>query len=206
MEGYPSALFEEAVNEFNRLPGVGRKTAARLALFMLKLEKSQVEKFGNSIIRMRNEIRYCRNCNNISDQEICSICSDTRRDQSVICVVEDVRDVMAIEHTRQFRGTYHVLGGKISPMEGTGPSDLFIDSLIPRAENTDVKEIIFALSTTIEGDTTNYYLYKKLAHCGKKISVIARGIAFGDELEYADEVTLGRSILQRTPYERNFQG
>jgi recombination protein RecR len=203
LQQYPSRLLEEAVNEFSKLPGIGNKTALRLVLHLLKQDKEQVMAFGNSMIQLRNEIKYCKICNNISDEEICNICADPHRDNSVVCVVEDIRDVMAIEKTHQYNGLYHVLGGIISPMEGIGPADLRIDSLEQRVGEGGVKEIIMALSTTLEGDTTNYYLYKKLSKYSLLITSIARGIAVGDELEYADEVTLGRSIVNRTPFGNN---
>lgn len=200
LQQYPSRLLEEAVNEFSKLPGIGNKTALRLVLHLLKQDKEQVMAFGNSMIQLRNEIKYCKICNNISDEEICNICADPHRDNSVVCVVEDIRDVMAIEKTHQFNGLYHVLGGIISPMDGIGPADLKIDTLDQRISGGGIKEIVLALSTTLEGDTTNYYLYKKLSKYGLLITSIARGIAVGDELEYADEVTLGRSIINRTPF------
>lgn len=201
MEQFSSKLLEDAIQSFQGLPGVGRKTATRMVLHLLKLDKSQVEQFAQSLHKLRSEIQYCGNCHNLSDQPICNICSDQKRDASLLCVVEDVRDVMAIENTHQFKGVYHVLGGKISPMDGIGPSDLFIDTLTDKVNNGLVKEVILALSTTMEGETTSFYLYKKIQDAPVTISTIARGISFGDELEYADEVTLGRSILQRTPYE-----
>ncbi len=201
MEQFSSKLLEDAIQSFRGLPGVGRKTATRMVLHLLKLEKNQVEHFAQSLHKLRLEIQYCQQCHNLSDQPICNICADVKRDTSVICVVEDVRDVMAIENTQQYKGVYHVLGGKISPMDGVGPSDLFIESLTDKVNNGSVKEVILALSTTMEGETTSFYLYKKIQESPVTISTIARGIAFGDELEYADEVTLGRSILQRTPYE-----
>jgi recombination protein RecR len=201
MEQFSSKLLEDAIQSFQGLPGVGRKTATRMVLHLLKLDKSQVEQFAQSLHKLRSEIQYCGNCHNLSDQPICNICSDQKRDVSLLCVVEDVRDVMAIENTHQFKGVYHVLGGKISPMDGIGPSDLFIDTLTDKVNNGLVKEVILALSTTMEGETTSFYLYKKIQDAPITISTIARGISFGDELEYADEVTLGRSILQRTPYE-----
>jgi recombination protein RecR len=201
MEQFSSKLLEDAIQSFQGLPGVGRKTATRMVLHLLKLDKSQVEQFAQSLHKLRSEIQYCGNCPNLSDQPICNICSDQKRDASLLCVVEDVRDVMAIENTHQFKGVYHVLGGKISPMDGIGPSDLFIDTLTDKVNKGLVKEVILALSTTMEGETTSFYLYKKIQDAPITISTIARGISFGDELEYADEVTLGRSILQRTPYE-----
>ena len=199
---YSSQLLEKAVTEFAKLPGIGRKTALRLVLWMLRQEDSEVEQFAEAIARMKREIKYCHTCHNISDTDTCPICSDSRRDASIICVVENVRDVMAIENTMQFKGLYHVLGGIISPMDGMGPSDIEIESLVQRVAAGGVKEVILALSPTMEGDTTNFYIYRKLAPYGDvKISVIARGIAVGNELEYTDEVTLGRSIQNRTLFE-----
>jgi recombination protein RecR len=199
---FPSRLLEDAVNEFASLPGVGRKTAFRLVMNLLRRDSEEVKRFGESIIRLHGEIHYCKICNNISDTEICSICSDTKRDKSVICVVENIQDVMALENTRQFRGMYHVLGGIISPINGIGPSDLKIDSLEEKISAGGINEIIFALSTTMEGDTTNYYLYRKLNKYGIAISTLARGVAIGDELEYTDEITLGRAINNRNPYQQ----
>ena len=201
MNTYPSKLLENAVSEFSRLPGIGRKTALRLALHLLRKDFSEVESFGNAMIKLRNEIVYCKICHNISDTEICSICSSAKRDQALVCVVESIRDVMAIENTGQLTGVYHVLGGIISPMEGIGPEDLAIESLIRRVEEGKIREIVLALPTTIEGDTTNFYLYRKLKDSSVRITTLARGVSIGDELEYTDEVTLGRSILNRTPYE-----
>jgi recombination protein RecR len=200
---FPSKLIEEAVEQFAMLPGVGRKTALRLALNLLQMDKEEVNRFGQAFIDLRNHINYCRECHNISDLEVCEICVNPTRDESLICVVEDIRDVMAIENTHQFKGKYHVLGGIISPMDGVGPSDLNIDSLVEKVAKGQVQEVIMALSTTMEGDTTNFYLFKKLKDYSLRMSVIARGISIGDELEYADEVTLGRSILNRTPYENS---
>lgn len=197
---YPSVLLEKAVSEFAKLPGVGRKTAMRLVLHLLRQDVAAVEAFGSAIITLKREVKYCKVCHNISDTDVCRICSNPQRDASVVCVVENVRDVMAVEATQQFRGLYHVLGGVISPMDGIGPSDLQIDSLVERVQAGGVKEVILALSTTMEGDTTNFYIYRKLEKFGVKLSVIARGISVGDELEYADEVTLGRSIVNRTPF------
>ena len=196
-----SALLENAVNEFAKLPGIGRKSALRLVLYLLRQEKEMVENFGNAFIVMRNGIKYCRVCHNISDNDLCHICSDNKRDASVICVVENIKEVLSVERTQQFFGLYHVLGGVISPMDGVSPSDLNINSLIDRVKTNEVKEVILALSPTMEGDTTNFYIYKKLADTGVTITTIARGIAIGDELEYADEITLGRSILNRTPFQ-----
>ena len=201
MQSYPSKLLEQAVNELSKLPGIGRKTALRMALHLLKRNPAEVEALGSAVIKMRNEINYCRECRNISDQELCAICASPKRDHALICVVEDIRDVMAIENTGQFGGVYHVLGGIISPMDGIGPQDLHIDTLIDRIRTGVTGEVILALPTTIEGDTTNFYLYRKLAEFNLKLTTIARGISIGDELEHTDEVTLGRSILNRTPYE-----
>jgi len=206
LEDYPSKLLAEAVEQFSTLPGVGKRTAMRLALFLLKQEKGEVQRFGEAFIRFRNEINFCESCFNISDEQKCSICSNPLRDQSTICVVQDVRDVMAIENTGQYKGLYHVLGGIISPMDGIGPADLRIDELVERAKNSEVNEIILATSTTMEGETTNFYLFKKLKEFNLKISAIARGIAVGDELEYADELTLGRSLVNRLPYENSLAG
>lgn len=201
---YSSLLLENAVQEFAKLPGIGRKTALRLVLHLLKESKEEVENFGNSIIRLRKEIVYCKVCHNISDSEICDICSNLSRDRSVVCVVENIKDVITIENTQQFRGLYHVLGGIISPMDGIGPKDLEIDSLLQRVENDGIKEVILALSTTMEGDTTNFYLYRKLEPFHIKITTLARGVSIGDELEYADEITLGRSIQNRIEFSQTF--
>ena len=198
--GYPSKLLENAVSEFASLPGIGRKTAFRLVMSLLKRNSEEVKKFGESLIRLHEEIHYCKVCHNISDTEICNICSDKNRETSMICVVENIQDVMAIENTRQFRGLYHVLGGIISPIDGVGPADLKIDSLEDKVHKGNVKEVIFALSTTMEGDTTNYYLFKRLSKYDVRLSTLARGVAIGDELEYTDEITLGRSIINRTPF------
>jgi len=198
---YPSQLLERAVEEFSKLPGIGRKTALRLVLHLLRQDTEDVEHFADAISRMKREVKYCRVCHNISDSDLCPICANPQRDATLICVVENVRDVLAVENTGQFKGLYHVLGGIISPMDGIGPSDLEIDSLVSRVAEGGVKEVILALSSTMEGDTTNFYIFRKLAHYDVRISVIARGIAVGDELEYADEVTLGRSILNRTPFQ-----
>jgi len=198
-------LLENAVNEFAKLPGIGRKTALRLVLHLLKQSEHEVEVFGNSFIQLRMEIIYCKVCHNISDTEVCRICGNPSRDHETVCVVENIKDVMTIENTQQFRGLYHVLGGIISPMDGIGPSDLEIESLIQRATNEGIKEVILALSTTMEGDTTNFYIFRKLAPLNVKITTIARGIAIGDELEYADEVTLGRSILNRVEFTNSFK-
>jgi recombination protein RecR len=203
---YPSKLLENAVNELSRLPGIGRKSALRLALYFIKKEVPEVESFGEAIIKLRREIQFCERCHNISDTPVCSICSNPKRDESIICVVESIRDVMAIENTSQMTGLYHVLGGIISPIEGIGPQDLTIESLVKRVSKGIVKEVMLALPTTIEGDTTNFYLYKRLKEFPVKITTIARGVSVGDELEYTDEVTLGRSILNRTNYESTISG
>ena len=199
-EQFPSALLERAVGEFAKLPGVGRKTAMRLVLHLLRQEPEAVEAFANAITTLKREAKFCKVCHNISDTETCRICSNPQRDASTVCVVENIRDVMAVEATQQYRGLYHVLGGVISPIDGIGPGDLQIDSLVERVKAGGINEVILALSTTMEGDTTNFYIYRKLEPLGVKLSVIARGIAVGDELEYADEVTLGRSIVNRTPF------
>lgn len=201
MQQYPSQLLERAVEAFSQLPGVGRKTALRLVLHLLRQSTEDVDSFADAVIRVKHDVKYCKVCHNISDNEVCSICSYPRRDASVVCVVENIQDVMAIENTQQFHGLYHVLGGIISPMDGIGPHDLEIESLVERVEEGTVKEIILALASTMEGDTTNFYISRKLKDTGVKLSVIARGISVGDELEYTDEVTLGRSILNRTPFE-----
>ena len=192
---FSSRLIEEAVLEFSKLPGVGRKTALRFVLFLLKKDKQEVQVFGESFIRLRNELKYCSRCHNVSDQEICEICANPGRDHATICVVEDIRDVMAIENTSQYRGVYHVLGGIISPMDGIGPGDLNIETLVAKASKGEVREVIMALSTTMEGDTTNFYIYKRLKGYPINITTIARGISIGDELEYADEVTIGSSSV-----------
>lgn len=201
---YPSRLLEKAVGEFSTLPGVGRKTALRLVLHLLRQPVERADLLSEAIHKVRHEIKYCKVCHNISDTEVCSICSDARRDASTICVVENIQDVMAIENTQQYNGVYHVLGGVISPMDSIGPGDLEIDSLIQRVEAGGVKEVILALASTMEGDTTNFYISRRLQPTGVKLSVIARGISVGDELEYTDEVTLGRSIINRTPLELGF--
>ena len=199
---YPSRLLENAVAHFSRLPGIGRKTALRLALYLLRQDTEDVEQLGAALIAMRREVKRCQLCHNISDNDICPICSDPRRDRQTLCVVENIQDVMAIENTQQYNGLYHVLGGVISPMDGIGPGDLEIQSLVDRVGEGEVQEVILALSPTMEGDTTNFYIFRKLApFADLKITVIARGVAMGDELEYADEVTLGRSILNRTLFE-----
>ena len=198
---FSSKLLENAVNEMSQFPGIGKRTALRLVLHLLKQPKEHTQKLSQSLQLMRDEIIFCKNCNNISDKELCEICANPKRDTQLICVVEDIRDVMAIENTSQFRGQYHVLGGKISPMDGIGPGELNINSLVEKVKSGQVKELIFALSSTMEGDTTNFYIYKQLEGCDISTSTIARGISVGDELEYADEVTLGRSILNRIPFE-----
>ena len=200
VQQYSSALLEKAVGEFAKLPGIGRKTALRLVLFMLRQGDNDVDQFVNAVSKMKREVKYCRVCHNISDTDVCPICSDHSRDAATICVVENVQDVLAVENTQQFHGLYHVLGGIISPMDGIGPADLEIDSLVSRVAAGGVREVILALSSTMEGDTTNFYISRKLADYPVKLSVIARGISVGDELEYTDEVTLGRSILNRTPF------
>lgn len=200
---FSSKLLQAAVDEFGRLPGIGNKTALRLVLHLLRLPDGDVKRFTLALDQLKEQIKYCQDCFNISDTTRCEICSSLKRDKATICVVEDVRDVMAIEHTDQYQGVYHVLGGLISPMDGVGPADLKIEGLIERVKQGEVKEIILALSATMEGDTTIFYLYRKLKDLGVQISTIARGIAFGGELEYVDEITLGRSIMTRVPYERN---
>ena len=205
IQKYPSVLLEKAVNEFAKLPGIGRKTALRLALYTLKRTPEEITSLGEAIVNLRNNVNYCRVCHNICDEEVCSICGDLSRDVSLLCVVENIKEVMAIENTGQFHGLYHVLGGIISPMEGIGPNDLQINSLIQRAQSGNVAEIILALSTTMEGDTTNFYIYRKLNGLNIRVSVIARGVSIGDEIEYADEITLGRSILNRTNFNDSFK-
>lgn len=200
---FSSKLLENAVNEFSKLPGVGQKTALRLVLHLLNQPDQIVSDFSNSLTKLKSGIRFCSNCNNISDHSICEICAGVKRDKTLICVVEDTRDVMAIENTNQYQGVYHVLGGLISPMDGVGPSDLHIEKLIDRVKTGEIQEVILALSATMEGDTTIFYLYKKLKEFQVPISTIARGIAFGGELEYVDEITLGRSIVTRIPYENS---
>ncbi|MDD5992931.1 MAG: recombination mediator RecR [Prevotellaceae bacterium] len=199
MNKFPSLLLERAVGEISRLPGIGRKTALRLALHLLRQDEAATDALAEALVRLRHDVRYCSRCHNISDDEVCPICSDARRDSTTLCVVENVQDVMAIENTQQFNGLYHVLGGIISPMDGIGPSDLNIDSLVKRVSEGGVREVILALSSTMEGDTTNFYISRRLQPLGVAVSVIARGISVGNELEYTDEVTLGRSIVNRTP-------
>jgi len=200
---FSSKLLEDAVAEFAKLPGVGQKTALRLVLHLLNRDKEDVARFSGAVSKLRNEIQFCKTCHNISDLSVCEICSSPRRDHSLVCVVEDTRDVMAIENTNQYNGIYHVLGGLISPMDGIGPADLQVDTLVERLKDGQVKEVIFALSATMEGDTTIFYLHKRLKQFNINISTIARGIAFGGELEYVDEITLGRSIVTRVPYENS---
>ena len=198
---YPSRLLERSVQEFSKLPGIGRKTALRLVLHMLRQSTEDVEQFAEALTQMKHEVKFCKVCHNISDDDVCPICRDARRDSSTVCVVENIQDVMAIENTQQYHGLYHVLGGIISPMDGIGPADLEIESLVSRVAEDNVKEVILALNTTMEGDTSNFYIFRKLASSDVRISVIARGISVGNELEYTDEVTLGRSILNRTPFD-----
>ncbi|HQV36142.1 MAG TPA: recombination mediator RecR [Flavobacterium sp.] len=202
---FSSKLLEKAVNEMAQLPGIGKRTALRLVLHLLKQPKEQTQFLSEALTKMREEIKFCKGCHNISDKEICEICANEKRNHQIICVVEDVRDVMAIENTGQFKGIYHVLGGKISPIDGVGPSQLNIVSLVEKVKTQLVKEIIFALSSTMEGDTTNFYIYRQIKDLEVKTSTIARGIAVGDELEYADEITLGRSILNRIPFENTMK-
>lgn len=204
IQKYPSILLENAVSEFAKLPGVGRKTALRFVLHMLRQDTRYAETFTSSILTLKKEVKYCKSCYNISDEELCSICANTSRDSSVVCVVENIKEVMAVENTSQFKGLYHVLGGIISPIDGIGPNDLQINTLVSRVAEGNIKEVILALSTTMEGDTTNFYIYKKLQPYNIKISMIARGVSIGDEIEYADEITLGRSILNRTPFNESF--
>ena len=198
---YPSVLLENAVNELASLPGVGRKTALRFALYMLRRDEVYTENFASALLDLRRKVKYCKVCHNICDDDICSICADSERDRSTVCVVENIKEVMAIENTGQFHGVYHVLGGIISPIDGIGPGDLQIDSLVQRVASGEIHEVVLALSTTMEGDTTNFFIYRKLSPYGVKISVIARGVSIGDEIEYADEITLGRSILNRTNFD-----
>ncbi|MDR2968676.1 MAG: recombination mediator RecR [Tannerellaceae bacterium] len=197
IQKYPSVLLENAVNELSSLPGIGRKTALRLALHLLKRDTSHVENFSAALLALRKEVKYCRLCHNISDHDLCQICAGRHRNHAIVCVVESIREVMAIENTGQFNGVYHVLGGRISPIEGIGPADLEIDSLVERVKAGGLREVILALSTTMDGDMTNFFINRKLTGLDVQVSVIARGVSIGDELEYADEVTLGRSILNR---------
>jgi recombination protein RecR len=199
---FPSRLLENAVSEFASLPGIGRKTAFRLVMNLLRRDSEEVKQFGETIMKLHGEIHYCKICNNISDTEICNICNDENRDRTIICVVENIQDVMAIENTRQYKGLYHVLGGIISPIDGIGPSDLKIDSLEDKVKSESTREVILALSTTMEGDTTNYYLFKRLNRYNIILTTLARGVAVGDELEYTDEITLGRAINNRNPYQQ----
>lgn len=202
---FSSKLLENAVYEMSQLPGIGKRTALRLVLHLLKQPETQTHHMAEALLAMRDNVKFCKNCHNISDVMLCEICANPNRDASVICVVEDIRDVMAIESTSQYKGLYHVLGGKISPLDGVGPQDLTIMSLVDKVKNGEVKEVIFALSSTLEGDTTNFYIYKKIEPYSVETSTIARGISVGDELEYADEVTLGRSILHRIPFENSLK-
>ena len=202
---FSSELIEKAVNELSQLPGIGKRTALRLVLHLLKQPKEQTGFLSQALVAMREDIKYCESCHNISDSTMCEICANKNRNHQIVCIVEDIRDVMAIENTGQFRGIYHVLGGKISPIDGVGPSQLNITSVVEKVKSGVVNEIIFALSSTMEGDTTNFYIYKQINDCEIIISTIARGISVGDELEYADEVTLGRSILHRVPFEKSFK-
>ena len=202
---FSSKLLENAVYHMSQLPGIGKRTALRLVLHLLKQPETQTHQMAEALLAMRNDIKFCEKCHNISDVKLCEICANPNRDESVICVVEDIRDVMAIENTSQYKGLYHVLGGKISPLDGVGPQDLTIISLVDKVKNAQVKEIIFALSSTLEGDTTNFYIYKQIEPYNIQTSTIARGISVGDELEYADEVTLGRSILHRVPFETSLK-
>ena len=197
---YPSTLLENAVDELSALPGVGRKTALRLSLYLLRREPEYAERLGTALQALRRDVKYCRTCHNICDTDLCDICADTSRDRSTVCVVENVKDVMTVENTAQFRGLYHILGGIISPIDGIGPADLEIDSLVKRVAEGEVREVVLALSTTMEGDTTNFFIYRKLSAYPVRVTVIARGVSIGDELEYADEVTLGRSILNRVEF------
>lgn len=198
---FPSRLLEDAVNEFSKLPGIGNKTALRLVLHLIRQSAGESEALGNAIIRLREKIRYCEVCHNLSDNSICHICMDAKRDKGTICVVENIRDVMSIENTRQYKGIYHVLGGIISPMDGIGPADITVNSLETKAHTGSVNEIILALPTTMEGDTTSFYIYRKIKDSGVRITAIARGVAIGDDLEYADEITLGRSIINRLDFD-----
>ena len=202
IQQYPSALLEKAVEELSGLPGVGRKTALRLALHLLRRPMEESERLSFAITELRHNVKYCSVCHNISDTGICPICSNSRRDASTVCVVENIQDVMAVENTQQYHGLYHVLGGIISPIDGIGPSDIEIESLVRRVEEGGINEVILALSSTMEGDTTNFYISRKLEHCNVKLTVIARGISVGNEIEYTDEVTLGRSIINRTPFQK----
>ena len=203
---FSSKILENAVNEVSRLPGIGKRTALRLVLHLLKQPKENTTYLSEALLQLRNDVKTCEKCHNISDTVLCDICQNPKRNSEIVCVVEDIRDVMAIESTSQFNGLYHVLGGKISPIEGIGPQNLQIDSLINKVENGETKELIFALSSTMEGDTTNFYIYKQIERFNITTSTIARGISVGDELEYADEITLGRSIVNRIPFEQSIRG
>lgn len=200
---FPSTLLENAVNEFAQLPGIGRKTALRLVLFLLKRDPEQVRAFSSALTTLKEEICYCKHCHNISDTEVCGICAHPKRNHAIVCVVENIRDVLAVENTMQFQGVYHVLGGIISPMDGIGPGELELDSLFKRVNDGGVEEVILALPTTMEGDTTNFYIYKKIKESGVKVTTLARGVSIGDELEYTDELTLGRSLKYRTLFDDN---
>ena len=200
-ENYSSKLFNDAVAEFSKFPGIGKKTATRLVIYLLKQGRASIESFGNTLITLARDIKHCKVCHNIADTEICSICSDKSRDKSIVCAVENINDVIAIENTQQYKGVYHIIGGLISPMDGVGPADLNIGSLEQRIADGEIKEVILALSPTMEGDTTSFYISKKLGKHEVVLSALARGVSFGDELEYADEITLGRSIINRRPYE-----
>lgn len=202
---FSSSLLDSAVNEISKLPGIGKKSALRLVLHLLRQDEGVAVALGEAIIKLRQEIKYCKVCHNISENEVCDICSDDKRDKSTVCVVENIKDVISIENTRQFNGLYHVLGGIISPIDGISPNDIEIDSLVERVKSGEITEIILALSTTMEGDTTNFYIFRKLAGYDVKISILARGVSIGDELEYTDEVTLGRSILNRTLFTESFK-
>lgn len=197
---YESKILEDAIESIGRLPGIGKRSALRIVLHLLKMDAAQVRLLAQQLVRLKEDVKYCRVCNNLTDHEVCSICQSTTRHADTVCVVENIRDVIAVENTRQYFGRYHVLGGVISPMDGVGPSDLSIDKLIGRVQAGDIREVILALSTTMEGDTTNFYLYKKLNEYDLKITTIARGVSFGDEIQYADELTLGQSIVHRRPF------
>lgn len=201
ISNFPSKLLENTVDEFSRLPGIGKKTALRLVLHLLRQPTDDVNRFAQSIISLKRDIKYCRECNSLSDTDICSICSSPKRNSSILCIVENIRDVMSIESTSQYNGLYYVLGGLISPMDGIGPADLNIEGLVNKISSGTVKEVIMALSATMEGDTTNFYIYKKLKPFDVDVTAIARGVAFGDDLEYADEITLGRAIVNRVKFE-----
>lgn len=202
---FSSPLLDSAINEISKLPGIGKKSALRLVLHLLRQEEGVAVALGEAIIKLRKEIKYCKVCHNISNSDVCDICADSKRDKSTVCVVENIKDVISIENTNQFNGLYHVLGGIISPIDGISPNDIEIESLVERVKNEDIKEVILALSTTMEGDTTNFYIFRKLAGTDVKISILARGVSIGDELEYTDEVTLGRSILNRTLFTESFK-